>query len=340
MNIRTHTPVKTPEFPPISLVLYGQAKVGKSSESARVPSPLFFNLEDGLSNIAGDIIDIANPGALAAAVNELARELKAGRLAYRAAILDGLTSFVTSESVRQAIKDPRKNAKALAESLLPTLDQFFALPLIRIITLHSRTTVTETRLDGRATTFTLEEPDISPRLRTFIVGKADAIGFCHTVNNLSVVDWLPTDTPSTRIIAGNRLGLPRQTALSFQAWNATLTAPAPRQSAPVPAGAPAAAPAAADHAPRATSAGAPPARPANLRCKPGLLAAQLVALAIINKRYLGPSGQANFLADAGARGFADVTETNLKDIVTTLAAAPARPIAAAAVPAKSMEDAF
>lgn len=231
MNIIHHTPTRPAEFPPRSFVLYGEAKIGKSDLVAHFPKPLFFNLEDGLSNIAGDQVNgLATPQDLQAALDDAAQDLRTGKLAHRTVILDGLTTFVTAASLRSKSKDGRKVAKEMVTLFIPILDTFYSLPLVRAVTLHARLNEYEKEIEiegrRRAIVVHTAEPDVSPRLRTYLTGVADAIGYCHTLNNVPVVDWLPTDMPTEKILAGNRLGLPRQMPLNYAALAAALTLPA------------------------------------------------------------------------------------------------------------------
>lgn len=238
----TRPPAKTADLPACALVLYGDPKVGKSHFAAQFPAPLFLNLENGLKWIDADRVDISNPQHLAETLAEIDRELRAGKLAHRTIVLDGLTTFLTAAGLRvvdgkgHPVKDARMVAKQMAALFVPILQSFYGLPAIRIVTLHSRSTQYEQKVmdeSGRSRTLSVstEEPDCSPRVQTYLMGVADAIGYCHVAASARAVCWQAVEQPELKIKAGNRMGLPRTAPLDFPALRAALTAPAGKPAA-------------------------------------------------------------------------------------------------------------
>lgn len=231
MNITHHIPTRPAEFPPRSFVFYGEVKTGKSPLASQFPTPLMYNLEDRLHHVTADLVnDIPTPASLAESLTELDRDLRAGKLKYPTVVLDGFTTFLMAAQIRSTSKNPRQVAKEMAGQFIPLLQIFFDLPGVRIITMHSRSERYEQKAEGGTIAFRTEEPDASPRVAAFICKKADAIGYCHTLNNQPVVEWLPTDVVNVanktglKILAGNSLGLPRQTPLTYKALSALLVA--------------------------------------------------------------------------------------------------------------------
>lgn len=244
-NIRKQTVSKPTEFPRRSFFLYGEPKVGKSTTASQFPRPLILNVlaENGVGQIAGDVVDLAAIEDLPA----ITRWLKTGKHDYQTVVLDGLTTLTLDVISRYGGKDTRANVKDATAALRGPLHEFLALDLIRVLTGHPRKDEEEVWVDGRKASKLSIYPDLPPRLRLFIEGRVDALGYCYPGNGKSQVWWLPLDTEAPKpraIAAGNRLGLPRCTELSFAAIQAAIVAPAPaRPPAHTPAGAPEQAPA-------------------------------------------------------------------------------------------------
>lgn len=241
-TIRKQVIGKPTEFPRRSFFLYGEPKVGKSTTASQFPRPLILNVlaENGVGQIAGDVVDLANIEDLPA----ITRWLKTGKHDYQTVVLDGLTTLALDVIARSGSRDTRAAVKDATAALRGPLHEFLSLDLIRVLTGHPRKDEDEMIVDGRKASKLSIYPDLPPRLRLFIEGRVDALGYCYPGNGKSLVWWLPldTDTPKPRAIAaGNRLGLPRTTELSFAAIQAAIVAPANGHT-PAPTPAPAHAP--------------------------------------------------------------------------------------------------
>jgi len=227
--IRTQTVNHRTEFPARSFLLYGEPKVGKTTTAAGFPKPLILNVasENGALDIAGDVTDIATPADLREVVRWLASD-KAFR-GYQTVVLDGLSTFCTEAVVKQGGRDTRRQVKDATGELRPVLHEFLSLACIRVLTGHARRDDEEIIVDGRTVVKSSIYPDLPPRLRLFVEGRVDAIGYCYPAGGKSQAWWLPLDTDSPKprsVAAGNRLGLPRSTDLSYPAIYAAIVKPA------------------------------------------------------------------------------------------------------------------
>lgn len=223
-NIRTQISQPRAEFPVRSFFLYGEPKVGKTTAAAQFPQALILNVtsENGTTEIVGDVIDVTTPDNL----TEVCRWLRAGGHAYKSIVLDGLSAFVLDEISRHKSKDSRRSFKEAGKELTPALHEFLSLPMIRVITGHARRDEEEIKGDdGRTVVKVSVYPDLPPRVRLFVEGRVDAFGYCFSQNGGPKVWWTPLDVDKPRpraIAAGNRLGLPRLTELSFNSISAAL----------------------------------------------------------------------------------------------------------------------
>ena len=228
-KIRTQTPAPRHEFPHRSFLLYGQPKVGKTTTAAQFPKPLILNAigENGTTEIAGDVADIATPDDLLEIVRWLVADPDHSMRGYQTVVLDGLSTFCIEAVVRVGSKDTRRSVKDATAELRPALHSFLSLSCIRVLTGHARQEEEEVTLNGRSAVKISVYPDLPPRLRLFVEGRVDAVGYCFASNGKSQVWWLPLDTDMPRpraIAAGNRLGLPRLTDLSYTAiYNALVS---------------------------------------------------------------------------------------------------------------------
>lgn len=226
-NIRKQTLTTYTEFPVRSFLLYGEPKTGKTTTAAQFPLPLILNTlsENGTGEIAGDVLDMATPQDL---INYCAflRTDVAKEYGYQTVVLDGLSTFVLDEISRHPSRDQRKSVKEATAVLIPALHQFLSLPLIRVLTAHSKRENEELRTDEGTVQKDSIFPDLPPRLRLFIEGRVDAFGYCFAgKDGKSKIWWTPLDQEKPKhrsIAAGNRLGLVKATDLSFEAIRAAL----------------------------------------------------------------------------------------------------------------------
>ena len=236
-NIRTQTPAHYTEMPPRSFLLYGEIKVGKSATAAQFPKPLILNVltENGTTELVGDAIDIVTPADL----QSMVRWFKAGQHDYKTLVLDGLSTFVIDAVNKIESRDTRRAVKDATGELRGPLHEFLSLPCIRVLVAHARRDEEEIKVEenGRlvARTKVSVYPDLPPRLRQFVEGRVDAIGYCYPNGGKSYVWWLPLDTENPKprsIVAGNRLSLPKTTELSYDAIHNAIVKPSAPQQAP------------------------------------------------------------------------------------------------------------
>lgn len=225
--IRTQSHSPRLEFPRSSFFLYGEPKVGKTTTAAQFPKPLILNVasENGVTEIAGDVTDLHTPDDLREVVRWLTADPEHAMRGYQTVILDGISTFSVDAVARSGSKDTRRSVKDATAELRPVLHEYLALTCIRVITGHARRDEEEIMVGDRRAIKITVYPDLPPRLRLFIEGRVDAFGYCFAASGKSQVWWLPLDTEMPRpraIAAGNRLGLPRTTELSYQAIHAAL----------------------------------------------------------------------------------------------------------------------
>jgi hypothetical protein len=226
-TIRTQTKSPRLEFPRSSFYLYGEPKVGKTTCAAQFPTPLILNVasENGVTEIAGDVADLHTPADLLEIVHWLNADPEHALHGYQTIILDGISTLCVDSVARSNSRDTRQSVKDATAELRPVLHEYLALPCIRVITGHARRDEKEIMVGDRRAVKITVYPDLPPRLRLFIEGRVDAFGYCFAASGKSQVWWLPLDTETPRpraIAAGNRLGLPRVTELSYQAIHAAL----------------------------------------------------------------------------------------------------------------------
>src|SRR5512136_428185 len=103
--IRHQTPTRGPDFPARAFFFYGEPKTGKTTAAAAFPKPWILNTlsENGTSEIAGDVTDIASLADLQAALHWFRSDLP--HHGYQTIVFDGLTTFVTDAVIRQNSKD-------------------------------------------------------------------------------------------------------------------------------------------------------------------------------------------------------------------------------------------
>lgn len=227
-TIRTQAKTPYTAFPPKSFLLYGEPKTGKTSTAAKFPGVLVLNTvsENGTGELDAPIIDIETPAELV----EVCEWLKANPGKYQTVVLDGATTFVIDEITRHPSRDYRRSVKEASAELVPAFHAFLKLPLIRIITAHSKRETSEIKFERNTYNKIDVFPNFPPSLRLFIEGRVDAFGYCYpTANGNSKCWWTPYDTddlPKPRsIAAGNRLGLSKATELSFAAISNAILKP-------------------------------------------------------------------------------------------------------------------
>jgi hypothetical protein len=227
-TIRAQTKSPYTTFPHKSFLLYGEPKTGKTTAAAQFPNPLVLSVlsESGTGEIEAPIIDIETPADLL----DVVKWLRAEPHRYETIILDGLSTFVLDEITRHPARDYRRSVKEATAVLLSALHPFLSLPTIRVLTAHAKRETEELEIERKTLSKVSVFADLPPRLRLFVEGRVDAFGYCYaTGNGHSKVWWTPfnsDDPPKPRsIAAGNRLGLPRSTELSFEAIHAAIVKP-------------------------------------------------------------------------------------------------------------------
>lgn len=225
LNVRHQEKAVYTEMPPKSFLIYGEPKVGKTTLAASFPKPLIINVlaENGTTEIAGDVFDIESVDSFAAVVNAL----KNTKHNYQTVVLDGLSTLVLGLRAEKDVKDVRRAVGMVTEELSGVLHDFLSLiTMSRVLVAHAKKetdslTIERPGRNGKPykeyITKVSVYPDLPPRLRGLVAGRVDAMCYAYGggANGHSKAWWLPLDTETRYIQAGNRLGLPTTTDLNF-----------------------------------------------------------------------------------------------------------------------------
>lgn len=219
LNIRHQIETRFERFPSAAWLLYGDPKIGKTTAASKWGQRvLVINLkaEDNVAHIIGDIVDVTTPQDLAA----VCRELRAGA-EYDAAVLDGISSLAGVEKGKHSvddrgrtITDERRKVQEFWREWQGGLWDYLTLPMGRVIVGHSRQEMIDDR--GEQVLITLDAP---PVLRSVLLRKCQAVGYCWPSDQGTMVNWQTVVERSGRksrtLQAGNALGLPQTTKLGI-----------------------------------------------------------------------------------------------------------------------------
>lgn len=221
-----------PTLERLSVLVYGQPKIGKTRFASTMPQPLFLACEPGgcdfLTGV--DVVDVAALGELVQAAGELAR---GGGQGYRTIVVDGIT-WLATQAAQQAArgqKDARQGYRAVTEQISEAVSGMLAAGLSVVATGHGRSWTEDT---GKVVT----TPDVNEALADDLAGLFSIVLYAHLGRDGQAVALTkPVDSEKRRIVAGDRSGkLPKIMALDAPAMLVTLTPAAqeaPQRSAAV-----------------------------------------------------------------------------------------------------------
>lgn len=248
MNIRKQTGIVLRN---LSILLYGQPKIGKTTQAAKFPNALLLNCEPGGTDmLAGEhnIVDVRSLDQLDALVQEIAAS------EYKTIIVDGFT-WLINQAVRERSrrftgKDRRRIYADVTDQVSRIMGDLLSANKLVIATGHSRAVDVDDepmpgeppkpRPDSRSGKEEEEKieirPDLNPRLADSIFGLFSIIAYCFTGSDGSKMLTKPMDNAKRRILAGDRSGvLPQIMPLDAKLLQDALKAAAAKEVAPTAA---------------------------------------------------------------------------------------------------------
>lgn len=210
-----------PDLNRLSILLYGFAKIGKTTEAAKFPEPLILECEPrGAQFIVGvDRLVIPDLNFLERSIGEILA------LPNKTIILDGFTWLLEQSAKSIGSGDPRAAYKKVGDRFTAVLGTILASNKIVVATGHSR------KVDDADAPGKIEiRPDLNPDLGDSVFGLFSVICYCYPSEEGSMMLTKPLDNPKRRILAGDRSGiLPSKMKLSAKdlmaAFRKTVTEP-------------------------------------------------------------------------------------------------------------------
>lgn len=203
LNIRRQD---APELSRLSILLYGIAKVGKTSEAAKFPNSLILECEPrGAQFVTGvDTLPVSDLTFLERSMPEILKQ------PHKTLILDGFTWMLEQAVKTSSDRDPRQAYKKVGDRFITLLGDILNSDKIVIATGHSR------KVEDDETPGKLEiRPDVNPNLSDSVFGAFSVICYCFPTPDGSKMLTKPSDDAKRRILAGDRSGkLPRLMRLS------------------------------------------------------------------------------------------------------------------------------
>lgn len=205
----------------MSVLVYGQPKIGKTRFASGMPQPLFLACEPGGCDfVSGDVIDIASLSELVQVAGELAQGASAQ---YKTVVIDGVTWVANQAAVLAAKgqKDGRRGYQQVTEQLSQALSGLLSAGLGVVATGHSRSLVVD-ESTGKIET----RPDVNEALADDLAGLFSFVFYAHLSKEGNAVALTkPIDTDRRRVVAGDRSGvLPKLMQLEPQAMLTALGA--------------------------------------------------------------------------------------------------------------------
>jgi hypothetical protein len=210
---------------PTRLLIYGQSKVGKTTQATRLKNNLILDLESGTSYVTGGyIVDVKQEAKQSKKdplniIREVYAELVKGGHQFKYVTfdtVDNLEVMIGDEIARENGVDHYtdmaygKGYALVKDGVLKMLDSFHALGLIVIVIGHRKKSISgEEGKEVKVVDF-----DLSGKLKNALFAWADAIGYMHRVRvdtNLDIALSFRTDEFET-LEGGCRIpGLHNQT---------------------------------------------------------------------------------------------------------------------------------
>jgi len=209
LNIRRQD---KPQLSRLSILLYGQPKIGKTTLCAGLPAPLFLACEPGgcdyLSGV--DVADVSSLAELTAAAQQLSKN--AGQ--HKTVVIDGITWLANQAAAQVAKqqKDARQAYRQVTEAISLAVSSMLAAGLSVVATGHSRSITLD---DGKIET----RLDVNEALSDDLVGLFSLVLYAHIgKDGQPAMLTKPVDTDKRRVVAGDRSGkLPKLMPLTAQA---------------------------------------------------------------------------------------------------------------------------
>ena len=200
----------------ISLFLYGQKKVGKTSTAAQFPSPLLVSCNaNGTDMLTGvDVLDCPDIKTLERCVGELATS------SYKTIVLDDITWLARTYVAAERNNPERHNKNEMAvyrelgEKMVDALAELMRSDKLVVATGHSRIFQTDEYVKVKRGYKEVEEPlketrlDTNPSLAEDLFGLFSFVFYCYQSGNERFALTKTTENKyGSRIIAGDRSGM-------------------------------------------------------------------------------------------------------------------------------------
>lgn len=171
-----------PRLGALSTLLVGDTGVGKTSQAARWPSPVVFNLERGTDLLSGVVpmYDVNEHFRtlkdLETLIEKLAGAITRGNVGYRTVLLDGLTRFVRQEAQGRSNENMLHLYRDISLTMGRILDTVLGAGVLVVATGHTRE-----RIVRESNTFKEIEvvPDFSQAVAKNVMELFDIVLYCY-----------------------------------------------------------------------------------------------------------------------------------------------------------------
>ena len=225
-----------------TMLIHGPSKIGKTEWCSKIPDALFLATENGHSHVEAYVLPVRNWEEFLAACAEIAK----GGHPFKCVIVDTINNlfdfcneYVCAKNKVQHESDLAygKGHSLVRNEFIRALTKLSMLGLGLVLIGHSTEREYETRTGKRIRVV----PMLPEKIRQFVVGQVDIIGFCtiETVegeNGRPRLERVMYTKPSADYDAGDRTGrLPPRLPLDFkafaEAWQSAVAVKGPVKSA-------------------------------------------------------------------------------------------------------------
>lgn len=196
-----------PDWSAATILLYGPPGVGKSTTAFGAPAPLVVDCEGGARAFVGDVAPIRAIAQLHQVIDFLA----ALDHPYESVVLDGLDALYgltfDAGAARRSFKDRRLLHVEPGEELVAALRRLVDLPLLKVVTAHSRETEQRSQEKDKPAERNIHIA-LPGALRERVAGLVDVAAYCwRNGERRMIADATPGGPGRPAVWAKDRSGL-------------------------------------------------------------------------------------------------------------------------------------